>query len=185
MNPNLETIIAGCIKWDRRSQRQLYKIFYPYGMSIAIRYMKDEAEAELVVNDSFLKVYNKIESYNRHQDFKPWFRKILVNTSINHLKKNKKLVMKTNLSEIEHLADRENILSSLSYKDLVNMVQSLSHAYSTVFNMYVIDGFKHEEIAQKLGISVGTSKSNLSKARAKLKTLIEEQLILENGQVSR
>jgi len=65
------------------------------------------------------------------------------------------------------------------------MVQSLSHAYSTVFNMYVIDGFKHEEIAQKLGISVGTSKSNLSKARAKLKTLIEEQLILENGQVSR
>lgn len=181
MNSNLETIIAGCIKWDRQSQRQLYQAFYPYGMSIAVRYMKDEAEAEIVLNDSFLKVYNHLKNYDSSKDFKPWFRKILVNTSINHLKKNKRLVMKTNLSEIEHLADRESILSSLSYKDLIKMVQSLSHAYSTVFNMYVIDGFKHEEIARKLDISVGTSKSNLSKARAKLKVLIEEQLKLENG----
>ncbi len=181
MNSNLETIIAGCIKWNRKSQRQLYQAFYPYGMSIAVRYMKDEAEAEIVLNDAFLKVYNNIEKYNRGQDFKPWFRKILVNTSINYLKKNKNLAMKINLSEIEHIADKENILSRLSYKDLIKMVQSLSHSYSTVFNMYVIDGFKHEEIANKLGISVGTSKSNLSKARAKLKTLIEEQLTLNNG----
>jgi len=181
MNQNLKIIIEGCIDWNRQSQRQLYQEFYPYGMSIAVRYMKDEAEAEIILNDSFLKVYNNIKNFNTSQDFKPWFRKILVNTSINQLKKNKKLVMKTNLSDIEHMADRENILSSLSYKDLIKMVQSLSHAYSTVFNMYVIDGFKHEEIAKKLGISVGTSKSNLSKARAKLKVLIKEQLTLENG----
>lgn len=180
MNQNLETIIDGCIKWQRDSQRLLYKEFYSYGMSIAFRYVKNESDAETVLNDTFLKVFNNIKKFDRNQTFKPWFRRILVNTSINYLKKHNRLASSADLLEVQNMADKETILSNISYKELIKMVNSLSQAYSTVFNMFVIDGFKHDEIAEKLGISVGTSKSNLSKARAKLKVLIEQQLTLEN-----
>ena len=180
MNQNLEKIIDGCMKWHRDSQRLLYKEFYSYGMSITFRYVKNESDAETVVNDTFLKVFNNIKKFDRNQAFKPWFRRILVNTSINYLKKHNRLAYSADLLEVQNMADKETILSNISYKELIKMVNSLSQAYSTVFNMFVIDGFKHDEIAEKLGISVGTSKSNLSKARAKLKVLIEQQLILEN-----
>ena len=88
--------------------------------------------------------------------------------------------MHTDLNEVNDVSDREDILSRIGYKELMGMVQSLSLAYRTVFNMHVIDGFKHEEIANKLGITVGTSKSNLSKARQKLQLLVVEHLKVSN-----
>ena len=182
MNTELSSILKACQKQDRYSQKRLYQEFYSYGMSIAIRYINDEGEAEMIVHDGFLKVYNNLQKFDMSKPFKPWFRQIIVNTSIDYLKKQKRLIMKSNLSEAENTADRENILSNISYKELLTMVHTLSSAYKTVFNMYVIDGFKHEEIAKTLGISVGTSKSNLNKARTKLKALINEQLVaIDNG----
>ena len=177
MNKELNSILNACIKQDRSSQKRLYQEFYSYGMSVAIRYINDEGEAEMIVNDGFLKVFNNLQKFDLEKPFKPWFRQIIVNTSIDYLKRQKRLMMKSNLSEAENTADRENILSNISYKELLTMVHTLSAAYRTVFNMYVIDGFKHEEIANTLGISIGTSKSNLSKARTKLKALINEQLV--------
>ena len=182
MDQKLRNILSDCVLQKRSAQKELYKLFYPYAMSIAIRYIKDQQIAEMAVNDSYLKVFNNIKKFNLEKPFKPWLRQILVNTSIDHLNKKNKLKMNTSISEAQHLADRENILSSISYEELIGLVHTLSDAYRTIFNMYVIDGFKHEEIANKLGISVGTSKSNLSKARAKLKALISQQLIMqENG----
>lgn len=181
MSATLNSILVGCVKQDRQSQKLLYKEFYSYGMSVAIRYIKDESEAELIVHDGFLKVFNNVKKFDQSKAFKPWFRQIVVNTSIDYLKKQKRLMMNSNISEAENKADRENILSSISYKELIAMVHSLSDAYRTVFNMYVIDGFKHEEIAKTLNISVGTSKSNLSKARTKLKALISKQLMATNN----
>lgn len=176
MNNDLVSILKACCQKDRASQKRLYKEFYSYGMSVAIRYINDEGEAEMIVHDGFLKVFNNVKKFDLEKPFKPWFRQIVVNTSIDYLKRQKRLIMKSNLSEAENTADRENILSNISYKELLAMVHTLSSAYRTVFNMYVIDGFKHEEIAQTLGITVGTSKSNLNKARTKLKALINEQL---------
>jgi len=150
-------------------------------MSIGIRYVKNEDDAIHVLNDSFMKVYKRISKYDSKYDFKPWFRKIVVNTSIDHIKKQKNMQMKSQIEDAKNISTREDILSRIGYKDLIKLVQSLSTAYRTVFNMYVIDGFKHEEIAKSLNISVGTSKSNLSKARAQLRDMVSKQLNIEHA----
>ena len=176
MNNNLTEIIQACIRKDRKSQNELYRQFYSYGMSIAIRYIHDENEAVEIVNDSFMKAFKNLSKYDQKVNFKPWFRKIVVNTSIDQIKKIKRLQMKTDINEAEQISVKEEILSRIGYKELMDIVQTLSLAYRTVFNMYVIDGYKHNEIAEKLGISVGTSKSNLSKARVVLQKKIGDQL---------
>ncbi len=176
MEDKLEDIIKACIKRDRKSQNALYRLFYSYGMSIAIRYIHDERLAIEIVNDAFMKVFKHLKKFDRNNDFKPWFRRIVVNASIDKIKEQKRLQMNTDIREAENLSAKDEILSKIGYKELLTLVEQLSTAYKTVFNMYVIDGFKHEEIAETLGISVGTSKSNLSKARAALKKLVSEQL---------
>lgn len=174
-------LIKRCIKNDRRAQQKLYETYYSYGMGISIRYIKDENEAIEILNDSFLKVFNNLKKFDSSKNFKPWFRKIVVNTALTHMKKNKKLKMQLQIDDAIHVSSREDILSKIGYSELINLVQSLSTAYRTVFNMYVIDGYKHNEISETLGISVGTSKSNLSKARAILQNKIISQLDLHHG----
>ena len=181
MNEQLNTIIKGCRKQDRQSQKELYRHFYAYGMSICVRYAEDENAAITVLNDSFMKVFNRIKSYNPDRPFKPWLRTVIVNTAIDYVKKRNKIMKREELSEAENAAIREDIFSRIGYQELIGMVQSLALSYRTVFNMYVIDGFKHEEIAQKLNISVGTSKSNLSKARAKLREMVTESMLVKHG----
>jgi len=173
---DLPEIILGCGRNQRGSQNALYRLYYSYGMSIAIRYVDSEADALSIVNDAFLKVFDNIKKYNTNQSFKPWFRKILVNTAINAIKKKEKYKMEVNIEEANKISARENILSQINYKELIKTLQSLSLSYRTVFNLYVIDGFKHSEIAEMLGITVSTSKSNLTRARVKLKELITEKL---------
>jgi len=142
-----QNIIQGCCERNRTSQNALYRLFYPYGMSICMRYVDHESEAISVVNDGFLKVYRNIKKFDAEKPFKPWFRKILVNTAINQIKKQKKFKMEVSMEEANNISTREDALSQIGYKELMAMVQSLSLAYRTVFNMYVIDGFKHQEIA--------------------------------------
>lgn len=177
----LIAILRGCRKQKRSSQHALYRLFYAYGMSICIRYVENENEAISIMNDAFLKVYRNINRFDESKSFKPWFRKILVNTAINHIKKNHKYRAELPMENAKEIADREEILSRISYQELIALVQSLSLSYRTVFNMYVIDGFKHHEIAAELGISVGTSKSNLVRAREKLRQLLTEKLDLNHA----
>ena len=166
----------GCRKRQRGSQHELYRHFYAYGMSITIRYADNEDEAIQILNDSFMKVFSNIKKFDLEKPFKPWFRKIVVNTAINYVRKQKKFKREVQMDEAKNISTGEDILSRISYLELMAMVQSLTTAYRTVFNLYVIDGFKHEEIAQALGISVGASKSNLSKARSKLRDMIQKNL---------
>lgn len=173
---DLPVILAGCAKRQRSSQKELYRLFYGYGMSVAIRYLEDEAEAISVVNDAFLKVFKNVKAFDGSRPFKPWFRRIVVNTAINQLKKRAKYRKETGMDEARDIADREAILSHISYRELVGLVQTLTSSYRAVFNMYVIDGFRHEEIAKTLGISVSTSKSNLVRARKKLRDLLEQKI---------
>jgi len=173
---DLPSILRGCRKQLRASQHALYKLFYGYGMSVAVRYSQNEEEAISIVNDSFMKVFKSIKSFDQEKAFKPWFRRIVVNTSINHLQKQSKFKVESNIEDAGEVAAREEILSQINYKDLIRMVQSLGTAYRTVFNLYVIDGFKHEEIAKTLGITVSTSKSNLSRARYRMRELLKEQI---------
>jgi len=140
-------------------------------MSVCYRYVRNEGEAMEIVNDSFLNIFKKIETFDLSRPFEPWLKRILINNSINHLKKNSKYTP----IEIEEYTNLESNsventgLHNLSYRELMGLIQELTPAYKAVFNMFAIDGYSHEEIAEQLGISVNTSKSNLSRAREVLR----------------
>jgi RNA polymerase sigma-70 factor (ECF subfamily) len=174
----LDLIIEGCRKGQRESQKELYQMFYTYGMSITMRYADSREKASQVLNDSFMKVFTNIKKYDRHRPFKPWLRQIIVNTAINHVHKEERQKRLENFDDYrDELSSDQTIISGLSYQEIIDMIQKLTPAYRTVFNLYVIDGFKHHEIAEMLDISVGTSKSNLYKAKRNLRTMLENNLM--------
>ena len=167
--------VEGCLRGDRAAQRALYEAYFPYGMSIAIRYCDDRQEAVGVLHTAFLKVFRKLGAYDRDLPFKPWFRTIVVRACLDAVRARAKTAT-VELDAGLAAYDREETLSRIGYQELLGMVQNLTAGYRAVFNLYVIDGFKHEEIAERLGISVGTSKSNLSKARVILQRMVRESL---------
>ncbi|MDF9798740.1 RNA polymerase sigma factor (sigma-70 family) [Catalinimonas alkaloidigena] len=170
----LQTLITGCLKGKRKSQEKLYQRFYPYGMSVCLRYTDTEEEAIEVLNDGFMKVFAKLETFDQQKPFQSWFRRILINTSINHYHKNEKHKHHQPIEEGNQVADERSILSHLSYEEMIRLIQDLSPVYRTVFNLFVIDGYTHEEIAEALQISVGASKSNLFRARANLRVMLKK-----------
>ena len=176
MKADWQSILLGCLKRDRTSQRKLYEAFFGYGMSIAMRYCNDRDQAVAVVHDAFLIIYRKLDRYDPEQPFKPWFRVIVVRAALDFLRKQRKHSVIVELEDHTALHGREDTLSRIGYQELLAMVHKLTDGYRTVFNLHVIDGFKHEEIAEQLGITVGTSKSNLFKARAHLRRMVEESL---------
>jgi RNA polymerase sigma-70 factor (ECF subfamily) len=167
-------LFNGCVKNDRKCQKELYKLYYGYAIRICLRYAKNKEEAVEVVNDGFMKVFANISRYDTSLSFKSWLSTIMINTSIDHYRKRIKQIEMETLNETQELDTQENILSHLNYKDLIELVQKLSNSYRTVFNLFVIDGYKHEEISEMLQISVGASKSNLFKAREHLKKMLAQ-----------
>jgi RNA polymerase sigma factor (sigma-70 family) len=170
----LHQLISGCIKHDRTSQKLLYKAFYGFSMGICLRYANDREEAAEVMNQGFFKVFTRIETYDRTRPFKAWLGKIMMNVSIDYYRANLKMAYADDLDKAEHLTDGDMADKKLNYDDLLKMVQKLPPAYRTVFNLFAIEGYTHEEIGELLNISPGTSKSNLHKARQKLKQMIYE-----------
>jgi len=167
-------LISGCIKQDRKSQKMLYKAFYGFSMAICLRYTGDRDEAAEVMNMGFLKVFTHIKTYDSTRPFKGWLGKIMTNVSIDYYRANLKMAYTDDLEKAEHVSNGELTDTKLNYDDLLAMVQKLPMAYRTVFNLFAIDGYSHEEIGEMLGINPGTSKSNLHKARQKLKQMIFE-----------
>jgi len=144
-------------------------------MRIASSYVESKEEAETILNDSFLKVFDNINKFDTTKPFKPWFRRILTNTAINFANSCKKYARRIQLEAPENFPNKHVTESQISYEELIATVRHLSSAYRDVFNLYVIDGYKHQEIANLLGISVSTSKSNLTRARQKLRVLIAQK----------
>ena len=176
----LEHIIQGCINANRDSQKQLYKLYYGFSMGVCMRYSAHYAEAEEIVNDGFLKIFNKIEafgpSYKSYEaSFVGWIKKIFIYTAIDHYRKNNRSITIPILDDrhLEIIENSSNPVDEMSYKEIIELVQHLSPAYRTVFNLYVLDGYKHEEISKQLSISVGTSKSNLAKARINIQKMLK------------
>ena len=143
-----------------------------------MRYIRDQLEARSVLNTGFYKLFKNITKYNQELSFKPWFKTIIVNTALDYLRSNKRLLTQASLDQEANLSISSEAISNLSFEDMMKVVDQLPTAYRTVFNMYVIDGFKHEEIAQKLGIGIGTSKSNLSRAKEKLRKMIDLNILV-------
>ena len=175
LNPEL---IEGFIKKDRKSQKELYRLYYGYAMRICLRYAKSKEEAVEIVNDGFMKVFMQIHRFDKNRTFTAWLSTIMINTSIDYYRKSIKKMEMEELNGKHDMEDSENIFSRLRYEDLIQLVQKLSYAYRTVFNLFAIDGYTHEEISEMLSISVGTSKSNLFKARENLKKMLADEIIV-------
>lgn len=170
----VKEIISGCIRKDRASQHLLYKEFYSYCMGICKRYSISDFEAADVLNNGFLKIFNNIDKYDPAKPIKAWISKIIVNTAIDHYRTNLRFNTYDDISEYEHQGTAAVVYEQIAYKELLMLVQSLSPSYRVVFNMYAIDGYSHDEIAKTLNISVGSSKSNLFKARQRLQEMIRD-----------
>ncbi|MFN7494196.1 MAG: RNA polymerase sigma factor [Cyclobacteriaceae bacterium] len=168
----MHLLIQGCKNKDRESQRLLYQHYYSYTLSICVRYSRNMAEAKEVVNDGFMKVFDKINQYQQDAPFKGWLRKIMINASIDQYRKELKHQHHASIEVAASSSVQAEAITRLSHEELMQLVQQLSPAYRTVFNLYVIDGYTHEEIGKLIGISSGTSKSNLMKARENLRGML-------------
>lgn len=178
---NQELIIQGCIDGDRRSQQALYEHFYGKMMVVCMRYAKDQDEALDMFQEAFIKVFNNLHKFGDKGSFEGWVRRIMVNTSIDHIRKNKKHNQMVELDDghgsIQEEEDESDaLLENINFQDMLALVQDLSPAYKSVFNLYIVDGYTHKEIAEMLEISVGTSKSNLAKAKINLRKLLNSKL---------
>lgn len=179
----LQSIIVGCEKGDAKSQKILYEQFYGYALKTVFRYIYRYEKAVDVVNDGFVKLFRNFHKFkceepeNIEQILMGWIRRIMINTAIDELRKNNLSPEIGGIPEYvwEQSNKSHNADQLMLYKDLMLILKKLPPVYRIVFNMFVIDGCPHHEIADALGISVGTSKSNLSKARAFLQKFIKEQ----------
>ncbi|WP_245326189.1 RNA polymerase sigma factor [Hymenobacter wooponensis] len=175
-------MLAGCRQQDRASQRQLYLRHYAYALSICLRYLHDQDASQEAVNDGFLKVFQELPRFDAERfpdlagSLRGWVRRIMVRTAIDHFRARNRHAFQVELEAVPAPPDSSGSpLDTLSFEELLRLIGHLPPAYRTVFNLFVIDGYSHEEIADQLGISVGASKSNLFKARAQLKLLLKHQ----------
>ena len=183
--------IRGCALNQRESQKKLYNSFYGYAMSVCDRYTSREEDASEILNDGFIKIFKEIHNFKPAyadviSSFKGWLRKIMVYTAIDHYRKNNKHQHVIELdTAIVHLpVQAENAFDKISYDEIIRFIQDLSPAYRTVLNLFIVEGFSHDEIARHLDISVGTSKSNLAKARKQLQKILynkNKTLIAKNA----
>jgi RNA polymerase sigma-70 factor (ECF subfamily) len=171
---DIQILIGGCLKNDRKAQEQLYKKFYQAMMALCVRYTKDKNDALEILNDGFLKVFKNIDQYDAAKaSLYTWMRRIMINTAIDFLRKKQVYYDMDVLLEGREEAGIENeALQKMSGGELLKAIRQLPATTCTVFNLYVIDGFSHREIATMLEISEGTSRWHLSEARRQLKIII-------------
>lgn len=174
-------LVDGCIAQNRVSQERVYELFYGKMMGVCLRYTKNMDQAKDILQDGFIKVFKNIEQYNRSGSLEGWIRRIMVNTAIDYFRraKNSYLLLGED-QRIEDFADSRQEIDEddeikLKPADVINAMQKLSPAYRTVFNLYIFEEHTHNEIAEMLNISVGTSKSNLAKAKQNLKAILKKE----------
>ena len=173
MQERIDHLIQYCIEGKRHSQSRLYALLAPKMFVVCQRYAKSREEAEEILQEGFMKVFENLQQFKFTGSFEGWVRKIMVNCALQKCRSRSKFFVSVNIDDVtyEH-SEAENISSRLSTKELLQLIQQLPPVYKLVFNLYVFEGMKHREIAALLGISEGTSKSNLSDARAILKKII-------------
>src|SRR3954447_6319811 len=170
-----KALIENCVNGNRKSQKELYDMFSPKMYAICLRYTKNQMDAEDILQDAFVKLFNNLYKFRGEGSFEGWVRRIFVNTAIEHLRRN---TVKFSESEgFENaIADKQkSALDSLYEKDLIKTSMKLSEGYRTVFNLYAVEGYSHKEIAQKLGITESTSKSQFSRAKAILRDVLQHK----------
>lgn len=174
-SPKVLSLVQKSRKGSRRAQQKLFKACFAYGMSVCLRYTDSQHQAEEAFSEGFVKVFTQLDRYDESRSFKAWLRRILINTAIDLHRREKPHRYQVEIENAVPLHFDECALDRLSADEIRQLISELPPAYRNVFNLYVVEGYNHREIADLLGISEGTSKSNLSKARARLQARIEKQ----------
>lgn len=180
---NHQELISGCLRNDRRSQQRMYELFYGRMLAICMRYTRNMDQAQDLVQEGFIKVFDNIHKYKNDGSFEGWVRRIFVNNAIDSFRRKKHdLILPDSEFPILNMADdtdehafMDEPLPEISPEDVMAAMQQLTPAYQMVFNLYVMEKMTHQDIADRLGINVGTSKSNLSKARVNMKRILSKQ----------
>ena len=174
-NMSEEQMIKGCLKNNPLAQRTLYNKLGPKMMGVCLRYMTNTEEAQDVLQDGFVKVFDKLGAYSGAGSFEGWMRRIFVNTALDAIRKNKHLKHQAQIDDVAFaLKSNDFIFETLVAEDLMKVLQELPLGYKTVFNLYAIEGYSHKEIAKKMNITVSTSKSQFSRAKAMLRGKITD-----------
>jgi RNA polymerase sigma-70 factor (ECF subfamily) len=172
-----EALIDRCIQRDEKARKELYDLFSAQMFNVCLRYAKNRSQAEDIFQDSFIKVFENLPKLSNKKQFPGWIKRVFVNTAIDNIRLNNKYESNEHLHVIEHFSDVDpSILDDMAHEDILALVQELPPRAKIVFNLFVIEGYSHKEIADELGINVGTSKSHLFDAKniLKSKLLIKE-----------
>lgn len=171
-----DEIISNCKTGNLKYQELLYKRFYGYAMGIGLRYSINRDDALEVVNDAFMKVFNSIKNYNSDRPFKAWLRTIIVNTAIDRRRKELKFQMHVEIDNAMPLGNSNaNAIENLSAQDILKLIQQLPPVQLTIFNLYEIDGYSHDEISKMLAMPESSSRVYLSRAKEKLRNLLRSE----------
>ena len=176
-----KVLIKGCKKHKPRAQEALYAKYSKPMYAIALRYVKAVQEAEDILQESFIKVFQNIEKFRGDSSLPYWIKRIVVNTALNHQRSKIFLYPMVDVVNLDDRVVNEDVFSEFSYQELVKMIMTLQDVFRIIFNMYAIEGYKHHEIAEKLKISEGTSKSQYSRAKKLLIKMLESKNHIKYG----
>lgn len=168
----IEQLIVACKEGERQAQKALYECYAAKMMAVCMRYAHSNFEAEDMLQNGFLRIFKHLDSYGGNGSFEGWMRRIMVNTAIEVYRKNQRSVQTVEMTPVYDFSGSASEATNLEAKDLMKIIQQLPRGYQLVFNLYALEGYSHAEIAEKLDISEGASKSQLSRARAWLKEKI-------------
>lgn len=168
-------IIDKCKNQERSGQKALYDKYAPLFFSICLRYIKEKTAAEDLLMESFYRIFSKIGQYKAQGSFEGWMKRIVVNECLMYLRKNNNMNLHLDLDKAKVIPENPTIIDDLSYQEILDLLDLLPNGYRTIFNLYIIEGYKHREIAEQLGISINTSKSQLILAKKKLRELYKKK----------
>jgi len=176
----VEKLVEACIKNDRKSQQTFYKMFYGKMLAVCMRYTRNREEAQDILHDGFIKVFSRLKSFENKGSLEGWVRRLIVNNAIDYVRCRRDYYLPGDEDFADSLPDEHDNdleiekMKQVKAEKVISLIQHLSPAYRAVFNMFIMENMSHNEIAEYLGISVGASKSNLSKAKERLKELFDE-----------
>jgi len=176
----LQKVISGCKRKNQKCQEQLYKTYFGYAMAVVMKYVENRQDAIDIVDDTFMKAFDAIGKFDTQQPFKPWLRKIIVNTAIDRIRENKKFLNHTSIDKIVDFSTPVNAIHELTVKEIYGLLRQLPPVQKYIFNMYEIDGYTHKEIAEKLHIPESTSRTSLTRAKAALRKLYSIHYLTDN-----
>lgn len=170
-----EALIDDCISGNARAQKSLFDRFAPKMLGVVLRYVNNKERANDILQDSFIKIFQNLTSFKKDGSLEGWVRRIVVNTALDYLRRNKKYLGHVEITDISlNVSNSSDAIGKLEKDSLMDIIQSLPEGYRTVFNLYAIEGYSHKEIADKLEITENTSKSQYSRAKTAIQKLLEK-----------